>query len=132
MKLRHLDSWNAARGQLAARYQAMLGDTPLILPCEAEDRRHVWHLYVVRHAERDGLRRALMDAGIGTGLHYPIPVHLQPAYAHVGHRVGDFPVAEQVAQECLSLPMYAELREEEQDHIVQTLKQTIGAHRVNL
>jgi dTDP-4-amino-4,6-dideoxygalactose transaminase len=126
VKLRHLDSWNAARCQVATRYQAMLGDTPLTLPCEAEGRHHVWHLYVVRHAMRDRLQQALAAAGIGSGLHYPIPVHLQPAYAHLRHRVGDFPVAEQVGRECLSLPMYAELDEEEQDRIAYTIRQALG------
>ncbi len=126
VKLRHLDSWNAARCQVAARYQTMLGDTPLMLPCEAEGRRHVWHLYVLRHAARDRLQQALTEACIGTGLHYHIPVHLQPAYAYLGHRVGDFPVAEQVARECLSLPIYPELSEDEQDRVVQTLKQAIA------
>jgi dTDP-4-amino-4,6-dideoxygalactose transaminase len=127
VKLRRLDRWNAARRQVAARYRVMLGDTPLVLPREAEGRGHVWHLYVVRHAERDRLQQALAAAGIATGLHYPIPVHLQPAYAHLGHGVGEFPVAEQVAQQCLSLPIYPELGAEEQAHIVQVVKQAIGA-----
>jgi dTDP-4-amino-4,6-dideoxygalactose transaminase len=127
VKLRHLDSWNATRCQVAARYQEMLADTPLVQPYEAEGRRHVWHLYVVRSADRDRVQQALTAACIGTGLHYPIPVHLQPAYAHLGYRVGDFPVAEQMAQQCLSLPMYAELSEEEQEHIIEMLKQATGA-----
>ncbi|MGH7380631.1 MAG: DegT/DnrJ/EryC1/StrS family aminotransferase [Candidatus Methylomirabilales bacterium] len=126
VKLRRLDSWNAARCRVAARYQAMLADTPLRLPYEAEGRRHVWHLYVVRHAARDRLQKALTEANIGTGLHYPIPVHLQPVYAHLGHRIGDFPVAEQVARECLSLPIYPELSKEEEDRITQTVKQAIA------
>jgi dTDP-4-amino-4,6-dideoxygalactose transaminase len=126
VKLRHLDSWNATRCQVAARYQEMLADTPLVHPYEAEGRRHVWHLYVVRSADRDRVQQALTAACIGTGLHYPIPVHLQPAYAHLGYRVGDFPVAEQMAQQCLSLPMYAELSEEEQEHIAEMLKQATG------
>jgi dTDP-4-amino-4,6-dideoxygalactose transaminase len=125
VKLPLLDGWTTARRRLAARYHAMLGDMLLTLPGEVEGRRHVWHLYVVRHAKRDLLQQAFTAAGIGTGLHYPIPVHLQPAYAHLGHRAGDFPVAEQVARECLSLPIYAELSEEEQDRVVQTLRQAI-------
>jgi dTDP-4-amino-4,6-dideoxygalactose transaminase len=102
-----------------------LGDTPLALPEEAEG-RHVWHLYVVRHAERNRLQQALASAGIATGIHYSIPVHLQPAYASLGYRVGDFPVTERVAQECLSLPIYAELGEKEQEYIAQILKQAIA------
>ncbi len=125
VKLPHLDTWNAARRQVAARYQALLCDTALVLPGEAEGRRSVWHLYVVRYPERDLLQQALTEAGIGSGLHYPIPVHLQPAYAHLGHRVGDFPVAEQVAHECLSLPMYAELNQEQQAYVAVSLKQAM-------
>jgi dTDP-4-amino-4,6-dideoxygalactose transaminase len=126
VKLGHLDTWNAARRQVAARYQALLNDTALVLPGEVAGRRSVWHLYVVRHPERDLLQHALTEAGIGSGLHYPIPVHLQPAYDHLGHRPGDFPVAERVAQECLSIPMYAELNTGQQAYITQTLKQALG------
>ena len=101
-------------------------DTALVLPGEAAGRRSVWHLYVVRHAERNRLQQALAAAGIATGIHYSIPVHLQPAYASLGYRVGDFPVTERVAQQCLSLPIYAELSEKEQEHIAQILKQASG------
>jgi len=127
VKLRYLDSWNAARSRIAARYQEMLADTPLVRPYEADGRHHVWHLYVVRSGARNRVRRALTAACIGSGLHYPIPVHLQPAYAHLGYRVGDFPIAEQMARQCLSLPIYAELSAEEQEHIIQILKQATGA-----
>jgi dTDP-4-amino-4,6-dideoxygalactose transaminase len=123
VKLRHLDAWNAARCQVAARYQELLGNTSLRLPGEAEGRRSVWHLYVVRHPDRDLLRHILTERGIGSGLHYPIPVHLQPVYTYLGYRVGDFPVAEQVARECLSIPMYAELSQEQQAYVVESLKQ---------
>jgi dTDP-4-amino-4,6-dideoxygalactose transaminase len=126
VKLRHLETWNAARRQAASRYARLLAETSLALPCEAPGRCTVWHLYVVRHPRRDYLQQALTAAGIGSGLHYPIPVHLQPAYAHLGYRAGDFPVAERVAGECLSLPMYAELTEEQQDYIAYTLKQALG------
>jgi dTDP-4-amino-4,6-dideoxygalactose transaminase len=123
VKLRHLERWNAARRQVATRYRMLLGATSLALPDEAVGRHHVWHLYVVRHAERDRLQQALATAGIDTRVHYPIPVHLQPAYAYLGHHVGDFPVAERVARQCLSLPIYAELSEMEQEYIVRILKQ---------
>lgn len=131
VKLRHLDDWSAARRRVAAQYRTRLSAMPLTLPCEAEGRVHVWHLYVVRHVDRDRLRRILSDAGIGTSIHYPIPVHLQPAYRHLGHRLGDFPVAEKIAQECLSLPIYPELREDEHDDIGQTLKRVLGASGVD-
>jgi dTDP-4-amino-4,6-dideoxygalactose transaminase len=124
VKLRHLEEWNATRRQVAMRYRELLCDTALALPDEAEGRRHVWHLYVVRYPERNRLQQTLTAAGIGTGLHYSIPVHLQPAYASLGYRAGDFPVAEKVAQECLSLPIYPELTEQEQERVVQSTKQT--------
>jgi dTDP-4-amino-4,6-dideoxygalactose transaminase len=126
VKLRHLEGWNARRRQVATRYRALLGDTPLALPNEAEGRHHVWHLYVVRHTERNRLQQALTAAGIASGIHYSIPVHLQPAYTSLGYRAGDFPVAERVAQQCLSLPIYAEITEKEQGHIAHILKQASG------
>jgi dTDP-4-amino-4,6-dideoxygalactose transaminase len=124
VKLPQLDRWNGARREVAGRYRALLQDTPLLLPTEAEGRRSAWHLYVVRHPERDRLQQALAEAGVGSGLHYPIPVHLQPAYAHLGHHLGDFPESEQVARECLSLPMYAELTDEQ---LADVAKALVGA-----
>jgi dTDP-4-amino-4,6-dideoxygalactose transaminase len=125
VKLRYLDQWNAKRRDLAVHYRSSLSGTPLTLPFEAENSRHVWHLYVVMHPKRDRLRQALAEAGIETGLHYPIPIHLQPAYVHLEHQLGDFPVTEHAARHCLSLPMYPELRQAEQQRIVQSLKETI-------
>jgi dTDP-4-amino-4,6-dideoxygalactose transaminase len=98
----------------------------LILPAEGTGRYHVWHLYVIRHTARDQLQQALTHAGITTGLHYPVPLHLQPAYAHLGYSLGDFPVTEQIARQCLSLPIYAELSETQQTCIAQVLQQTLG------
>jgi len=117
VKLRHLDQWNVARAQIAQRYKANLSQTPVSLPLEAPERRHVWHLFVVRSSRREQLLHRLSHAGIGTGLHYPVPLHLQPAYADLGHRPGDFPVAERVAGECLSLPMFPGLTESEIDRV---------------
>ncbi len=125
IKLRRLQSWIEARRRVAARYHDALADLPLTLPVEARDRRHVWHLYVVRHPERDRIRKALDERGVQTGLHYPIPVHLQKAYAHLGHQPGDFPVAEQVARECFSLPMYPELSTAQQDRVIEALNEVI-------
>jgi dTDP-4-amino-4,6-dideoxygalactose transaminase len=117
VKLRHLDDWNRARAQIAKSFREKLAQTSLCLPCEAPGRRHVWHLFVVRSSQRDKLRAELSRAGIGTGLHYPIPLHLQPAYRHLGYQRGDFPIAEKFANECLSLPMFPELKEFETDRI---------------
>jgi dTDP-4-amino-4,6-dideoxygalactose transaminase len=121
VKLRYLEDWNAARSKIAKYYINKLSKMPIVLPCESSDRRHVWHLFVVRSPDRDKLRSELLNAFIGTGLHYPIPLHLQPAYNHLGYRHGDFPVAEKVASECLSLPMFPELEKTETDRVCDVL-----------
>src|SRR5439155_9502438 len=122
--LRYLDRWNSARRNLAARYNNLLTETSLTLPTEGKGRYHVWHLYVTRHPKRDRLRQSLTNAGVETGLHYPIPIHLQPAYAHLKYCAGNFPVAEQAARECLSLPMYPELTESEPIRVAEAVKTT--------
>ena len=109
VKLRHLEEWTAARRLRAARYQAGLSGADLVTPQVMPWSRHVYHLYVVQSADRDGLRAQLELEGIGSGIHYPAPIHLQPAYRNLGYRPGDFPVAEAAAQRVLSLPLYAEL-----------------------
>jgi dTDP-4-amino-4,6-dideoxygalactose transaminase len=121
VKLRYLAGWTAARQRLAERYQEMLRGLPLAVPVEAPDRQHVWHLFVVLHPQRDRLRRELEARGIQCGLHYPIPVHLQKAYAHLGHRPGDFPQAERVARECLTLPLSPEMTSGQQGAVVEVL-----------
>jgi dTDP-4-amino-4,6-dideoxygalactose transaminase len=98
---------------------------PVRRPLAAEGRGHVWHLYVIVHSQRDHLRGKLAAADIQTGLHYPTPLHLQPAYAHLKHRAGDFPVSEWVARECLSLPLFPEMTEEQQDAVVAALKEVV-------
>lgn len=113
IKLRHLDRWNTRRQALAAVYRSALSDVPgITLPVVAADCAHVYHLFVVRCRERDRLRAHLEAAGISTGVHYPLPLHRQAAFADLGHRSGDFPVAEAAAREVLALPLYPELSEE--------------------
>jgi dTDP-4-amino-4,6-dideoxygalactose transaminase len=115
-KLPHLDAWNAARARHARRYAQLLNGLPgVILPEAPLPDAHVWHLYVplVRGWNRDDLRGELADRGIATGIHYPTPVPFQPAYAHLGYRPGDFPIAEDLMRHCLSLPMYPELTEDQ-------------------
>jgi dTDP-4-amino-4,6-dideoxygalactose transaminase len=109
VKLNRLDDWNAARRTLAAEYTRLLQPTGVICPPELPQTEPVYHLYVIRTPERDRLQAHLRDQGISTVIHYPIPIHLQPAYKHLGLSAGSFPVAEQLANEILSLPMYAEL-----------------------
>jgi dTDP-4-amino-4,6-dideoxygalactose transaminase len=110
VKLRHLEQWTKARRDIASTYNGYLSPLrDLVLPRELADRRHVYHVYAVRSRERDDLRRRLADQGIQTGLHYPIPVHLQPAHRDLNYGPGDFPVSEAAAQQVLSLPIYPEM-----------------------
>ncbi len=125
VKLRHLDGWNALRRAHAARYTELLGalDTEgaLTLPREMTYAEHVYHLYVVRAEDRDALQRSLQEAGVQTGIHYPVPIHLQPAYASLGHRAGDFPEAERQAARVLSLPMFPELTDAQLEHVAEAV-----------
>src|SRR6266436_6883343 len=111
VKLRHLEDWTRERRRVALRYHELLADSPLQLPLEEPYAESAWHLYVVRHPGRDELRRRLEANQIGCAMHYPVPLHLHKAFAHLGYQSGDFPVAEKAARECLSLPIYPELTE---------------------
>ncbi len=118
VKLPHLNTWTDARRAHAARYHALLaGKGNLVLPREDPRAKHVYHLYVVQTAHRNELQEHLASRDIATGLHYPLPLHLQEAYADLGYKRGDFPVTEQVAARGFSLPMYAELSDEQIDHV---------------
>ncbi len=112
IKLKRLDAWNAARADAAAYYTELLKDSPYKLPTHFADSECVWHCYVIEAPERDRVREGLNDAGIETGVHYPVPVHLQKAYAHLGYKPGDLPVTEKLCHHCLSLPIYPELSKE--------------------
>jgi dTDP-4-amino-4,6-dideoxygalactose transaminase len=118
VKLRYLDGWNERRRANAAKLSAALDGTALVLPERGgADVYEVFHLYVVRHPERDRLRAFLGECGVQTGIHYPRPIHLQKAYASLGYEPGAFPVAERLSETVLSLPMYAELTEEQIERI---------------
>ena len=120
VKLPHLAKWNTLRRERAAEYNRQLqaaGDA-VVTPYESTRSRAVYHLYVVRTGNRDGLMEHLKQAGIGTGIHYPIPLHLQKAYAGMNYRKGDFPVTEKVAAEIVSLPMFPQLTAEQQRRVV--------------
>lgn len=119
VKLKHLAGWNEQRRQAARIYDGLLlpMDGSISRPIEAEYSKSVYHLYVVRSAFRDELQKRLTEAGIGAGIHYPIPLHLQKAYSRNGWRKGDFPVAEEAAEQILSLPMYAGLQLTDQEHV---------------
>jgi dTDP-4-amino-4,6-dideoxygalactose transaminase len=129
VKLRHLAKWNESRRQLAHRYHELFADAQdsLVLPVEASWTKGVYHLYVVRVPDREALQAALGEAGIGTGIHYPIPLHLQRAYQHLGYKKGAFPVTERVASEIVSLPMFPQLDHDQQDLVVEKVKEFFDA-----
>ncbi|MDI1276367.1 MULTISPECIES: DegT/DnrJ/EryC1/StrS family aminotransferase [Methylobacter] len=109
VKLRHLEAWTEARRAAAAHYNELMSDSGVATPEAMPYARHVYHIYAIRTQQRSEWQQALQDKGIQTGIHYPIPVHLLPAYADLGYTKGDFPHSEQAANEVLSLPMFAEL-----------------------
>ena len=122
VKLKHLAKWNAERSGVARRYTELLANTPLVLPRETPHAESAWHLYTIRCTKRDELKKHLDDNGIGNAVHYPIPLHLQKVYAHLGHKPGDFPVAEQASREVLCLPMFAELTDAQIHRVVKVIK----------
>jgi dTDP-4-amino-4,6-dideoxygalactose transaminase len=117
IKLQRLDDWNSRRRKIAAYYRRVLADLTVQLPAEPDYAEPVYHLFVIEHAARDVLRRELRRRGIETGLHYPIPLHLQQAYSHLGLRQGSFPRAEKSAASLLSLPMHPSLSESQADAV---------------
>jgi dTDP-4-amino-4,6-dideoxygalactose transaminase len=127
VKLARLAGWNEARRAAAQRYARMLKGIDMVRPISVnDDATPVFHLYVLRllgrdAAFRDTVRERLVEAGVESGIHYPVPLHLQPAYAHLGYRPDDFPVAERLATEILSLPMFPEITEEQQDHVASAM-----------
>ncbi len=121
-KLTRLDAWNGERRRLAELYKRELRSTPLILPEEKPWAYHVFHLFVVRSKERNKLREYLNTKGVSTLIHYPTPIHLQEVYRHLGYKQGDFPHAERVAEEIISLPMYPGLTEEEVHYVCDAIK----------
>lgn len=123
VKLRHLEAWTEARRACAGRYDMRLSGDGVTLPAAIADRRHVYHVYAIRVPARDQFQQALHVKGVQTGIHYPIPVHLQPAHADLGYKEGDFPETERAANEVLSLPMYAELTSALQDQVVQAVRE---------
>jgi dTDP-4-amino-4,6-dideoxygalactose transaminase len=126
-KLQVLDDWNAERAAAARRYDEMLADLDEVsTPRTVTGNEHVWHLYVVRVAERDRVLAQLNAAGIGAGVHYPAPVHLLPAFAKLGYDAGNFPVAERAAESILSLPIYPGITPAQQDRVVDELRSAVS------
>jgi dTDP-4-amino-4,6-dideoxygalactose transaminase len=130
IKLRHLHSWNEQRREKATEYKRLFSDCDSIgLPWEPSWSRGVYHLYVLRTSDRDALMKHLKDAGIGTAIHYPIPLHLQKAYASMNYKVGDFPVAETAAAEIVSLPMYPHLTSANQALVADAISAFFSSRR---
>jgi len=127
VKLPHLEAWAAARQRNAQQYELMFGDAGLLeeikVPFVAKGARHVFHQYVIRvpDGRRDALLKHLLENGVGTGIYYPVPLHLQECFAYLGYREGDFPLAERAAKETLALPIYPELTDEQKDFVVSTI-----------
>jgi len=129
VKLRYLDGWNEARRRHAKRVASALRNSPILPPELPEGNQHVFHLFVIRCSQRDRLKRFLADKGIQTGIHYPVPLHLTGAYQALGAPgVGAMPIAESLASEILSLPMYAELSDEGIDYILFSIREFMDAN----
>jgi len=130
VKLKRLDEWNKLRRKNASIYDELLKDVDeVVTPSEAEHAKHVYHLYVIRTRRRHELQEWLKSKGIGTGLHYPIPLHLQKTYEYLGYKEGDFPVAEESAKQILSLPMFPELTGEEIETVASEIKTFFARHK---
>jgi dTDP-4-amino-4,6-dideoxygalactose transaminase len=129
VKLRHLAKWNESRRAHAHRYHELLGEAgdAIVVPLEAPWTKGVYHLYVVRVADREAFQAALAEAGIGTGIHYPIPLHLQKAYESLNFKCGDFPATERVAAEIVSLPMFPQMTREQVDEVSKRVKEFVGS-----
>jgi dTDP-4-amino-4,6-dideoxygalactose transaminase len=129
IKLRHLTAGNEKRRECARRYQELLGssDPGIRLPFEPSWAKAVYHLYVIRIQNRDQLQKHLGEAGIGTGIHYPLPLHLQKVYSALGYTRGGFPVSERLASEVLSMPIYPGLTDAQQDRIAQKVVDFVAA-----
>ncbi len=124
VKLRHLARWTEARRAIARRYRGLLADLPLALPAERPGARHVYHLYTVRHPQRDGLAKRLADLGVGTAVHYPLPVPAQPLFGHADER--RWPEAWRAAREVLALPCFAELTDAEVEAVAAAVRRACG------
>ena len=122
VKLPHLDGWNERRREVARRYDAALAGTPLVLPRELPERRHIYHLYVVQVDDRDGFMAYLGEHGVASGIHYRQPCHLLEAYAHLGYGPGDFPAAEAASDRIVSLPMFPAMTDAQVDRVVEVIQ----------
>jgi dTDP-4-amino-4,6-dideoxygalactose transaminase len=126
VKLSHLEEWTEARRRIVGQYNELLSDCGVETPKEMPWARHVYHVYTLRTDDRDALQAALQTEGIQTGIHYPVPVHLQPAYADLGYGPGAFPRSEAAAREVLSLPLYPELSLQAVAHVAHAVRKAVA------
>ena len=122
LKLPKLDGWAEARRANAKRYDEALADLPITLPRELDDKYHVYNQYTIRSEQRDALRQHLLDSGVGCNVYYPLSLHMQPCFAYCGGKLGDCPVAERACHEVLSLPIFPELSDVQQDEVIEALR----------
>lgn len=122
VKLKYLPGWTVERRRVAMKYLELLAGTPVRLPVEQAGAQSAWHLFVIRTPRRDALKKHLEAHRVGCALHYPVPLHLQKCFAYLGYKEGDFPVAERAARECLSLPIYPELTDDQVERVCGVIK----------
>jgi dTDP-4-amino-4,6-dideoxygalactose transaminase len=127
VKLPHLDAWNESRRRIASMYAELLAPSGAVLPRASAEAEHVYHLYVVQVPDRERVIAELAERGVGTGIHYPTPIHLQEAYRDLGFRRGSFPVTEAAARRVLSLPMYPELTDDDVRRVADALTDALSA-----
>jgi dTDP-4-amino-4,6-dideoxygalactose transaminase len=128
VKLQYLAQWNEARRRVARLYREGLDDLPVQLPVERAQVQHVYHQFVIRTPLRAGLAAFLKEQGVATGIHYPVPLHLQPALQHLGYQRGDFPVTERVVDDILSLPIYPEMTDQQVGQVIETIRWYFQSH----
>jgi len=125
IKLKYLDKWNCLRREKVALYKSLLRDSGLIFPFEEAWNLHIYHLFIIRSTERNRIKEKLTKEGIGCGIYYPLPLHLQNVYLHLGYREGDLPEAERASRETLALPLYPELKEEDIKRVCAVVKEAL-------
>ena len=129
VKLQYIDTWNSKRRSIARLYDERLKELGLVVPFVSKDKRHTYHLYVIRFkdkSQKDQVKKAINQEGVDARTYYPIPLHLQECFRYLGYKEGDFPEAEKASEETLAIPIYPELTEKQQGFIVDTIKRSLG------
>ena len=126
VKLQYLDNWTKERQRVATRYRKLLAEESIGLQSERAEAEHVYHIFAILAKERDQISKAMQANEISCGIHYPTPIHLQPSFSSLDYARGDFPIAERIANEELSLPIFPEITDEQIDHVVKHLKKALN------